>query len=71
MDRKLNWGERIGFWFHIAMCHVCRRYARDIKKLHLLMLKVVETRQALLPASVKLSQQARERIKQVIKKAIY
>jgi len=70
IDGKLRWNERIGFWLHIAMCRLCRRYAKDIKKLHALMLKKGKTGQVLLPESVTLSEKSRERIKKVLNKAL-
>lgn len=29
-DRKLRPGERIGLGFHLLLCALCRRYAREI-----------------------------------------
>ena len=71
LDEKLTLKERMGFWLHIGMCHLCRRYATDIKKLHALMKKASKSGLALLPESVKLSEQSRERIKQVLDKALH
>ncbi|MGR9117502.1 MAG: anti-sigma factor family protein [Gammaproteobacteria bacterium] len=70
MDAKLTWRERVGLWLHIALCDLCRRYIRDIKKLHALTKKAGRAGEALLPESVKLSEQSRERIKRVLKKAL-
>ena len=71
MDEKLTRRERMGFWLHIAMCSLCRCYARDVKKVHAVMLKAGKTGQLLLPESVKLSKQSRERIKQALNKALH
>jgi len=71
LDEKLTFKERIGFWLHIGMCRLCRHYAMDIEKLHGLMQKASKSSLALLPESVKLSEQSRERIKHVIDKALH
>lgn len=71
LDEKLTSKERIGFWLHIGMCRLCRRYATDIEKLHGLMQKAGKSGLALMPESVKLSEQSRERIKQVLDKALH
>lgn len=71
LDEKLTSKERIGFWLHIGMCRLCRRYATDIEKLHGLMHKAGKSGLALMPESVKLSEQSRERIKQVLDKALH
>jgi len=71
LDKKLTLREHIGFSLHTAMCRLCRNYARDIKKLHLLMLKVGKTGKTLLPESAKLAEQSRQRIKQAIDKALH
>ncbi|MCK5829139.1 MAG: hypothetical protein KAH20_02435 [Methylococcales bacterium] len=70
LDRKLSFRELIGFKMHTAMCRLCRHYARDIKVLHKLMLKVGEKGQTLLPESAKLSEQSRDRIKLALDKAL-
>lgn len=70
LDKKLSFGERLGLTLHTAMCGMCRRYVRDIKALHHLMLKAGMKGQALLPDSAKLSVQSRERIKQALEKAL-
>jgi len=71
LDEKLSLKERMGFWLHIGMCSVCRHYATDIEKLHLLMKKAGKSGLALLPESVKLSEQSRERIKHALDKALH
>jgi len=71
LDKKLSLRERMGFIFHTAMCSVCRYYARDMKLLHQMMLKAGKKGQTLLPDTAKLSQQSRDRIRQVLDKAIH
>lgn len=70
MDVKLTWRERLGLAMHIAICDLCRRYIRDMKKLRVIMRKAGKSGGALLPESVKLSEQSRLRIKQVMGKAL-
>jgi predicted anti-sigma-YlaC factor YlaD len=71
LDKKLTLRELIGFSMHTAMCRLCRYYARDMKALHVLMLKVGKTGQTLLPESAKLSEQSRDRIKRALDKALH
>lgn len=70
MDTKLTWRERLGFSFHIAMCGLCRRYARDMKKLRYLLSRKRQTDGVLLPESVTLPKQSKARIKQVLDKSL-
>lgn len=69
MDAKLTWRERLGLWLHVSMCGLCRRYVSDMKKLRLMMIKVRKSGRELLPKSVKLSAQSRDRIKKAINRA--
>ncbi len=71
LDSQLTWREHTGLWLHLTMCRLCRRYLRDVKKLQVLMRKSSKTGQALWPETVKLSEQSRERIKQVLDKALH
>ncbi len=70
LDGNLNRRERIRLWLHLAMCSLCRHYARDVKKLHEMMKKAGEAGQTLLPGAVKLSRQSRERIKNTLNKVL-
>jgi len=69
LDKKLTWRESIGLRLHIMMCSLCRRYAIEMKKMHRMMKKAGKSGVSILPESVKLSKQSRERIKQVLDKA--
>jgi hypothetical protein len=71
LDGKLTCFEKIGFWLHISMCGLCRAYARDIKKIQMLMLDARKIRQTGLFKPKKLSEQSRKRIKQVFDKALH
>lgn len=70
MDSKLTWREQLGLSFHIAMCGLCRRYVRDMKKLRSLLRRKRQTGSVLLPESVTLSKQSKARIKQVLDKSL-
>lgn len=70
LDSQLTLRESVNFSLHIAMCGLCRRYAKDIKILHTMMLKIGKAGKIVLPESVKLSKKSRDRIKQVIDKAL-
>jgi len=71
LDKNLTLRERMNFFLHTAMCSLCRHYARDMKKLHELMLKASKVGQTLLPETVKLSELSRERIKHALDKALH
>ncbi len=71
LDKKLTLAEQMNFLFHTAMCRMCRLYARDMKVLHQMMLEAGRKGQALLPENSILSQQARDRIKQALDKALH
>jgi len=70
MDGKLTWREWLGLRLHIALCRLCRRYVSDIKRLRTVMRLAGKSDQTLLPESVKLSRQSRERIQKVLHKAL-
>lgn len=69
MDVKLTWRERLSLTVHIAMCDLCRRHARDMKKLRKIMRKAGASG-ALLSESIKLSERSRQRIKKAMDKAL-
>ncbi|PKM12451.1 MAG: hypothetical protein CVV13_05370 [Gammaproteobacteria bacterium HGW-Gammaproteobacteria-3] len=71
LDAKLTWRERFGLCLHIAMCGLCRRYVRDLKKLRAMMKAAGNSGQALVPEAVKLSEASRQRIKQALSKALH
>lgn len=71
LDKKLTWREQLNFSFHVMVCKFCRRYAEEIKALHNMMQKAAEKNLSILPESVKLSQQSRDKIKQVLVKALH
>ncbi|HFD12858.1 MAG TPA: zf-HC2 domain-containing protein [Crenotrichaceae bacterium] len=68
LDDHLTWRDRIALRLHLMMCKLCRGYASDVSKLHVLMRDSGEEARALLPDSIKLSEQSRERITQALSK---
>ncbi len=70
IDSDLTRNERIGLWLHLAMCGLCRRYAREINKMHEMMQKAGQNEQGFISSSIKLSSQSRERIKQALNQVL-
>lgn len=33
MERKLSFWERIGLWFHLSMCKLCKGFSKDLQQL--------------------------------------
>ena len=33
MERKLSLWERVGLWFHLSMCKLCKGFSRDLEQL--------------------------------------
>ncbi len=33
MERKLSLWERIGLWFHLTMCKLCKGFSKDLQQL--------------------------------------
>jgi len=71
LDKNLTLRERIEFSLHTAMCGLCRYYAKDLQALHRLMQKMAKRDNTGLIESTKLSEQARERIKQTMSKVLH
>ncbi|MBU2572138.1 MAG: anti-sigma factor [Gammaproteobacteria bacterium] len=70
MDGKLTFRERVGLRLHVAMCGLCRRYVRDMKRLRETVRSASQIEFKLLPESVTLSRSSRERIKQALNNAL-
>lgn len=70
MDGKLTLRERVGLRLHVAMCGLCRRYVRDMKRLRETVRSASQIEFKLLPESVTLSRSSRERIKQALNNAL-
>lgn len=71
LDEKLTWRESLSLRIHLTICRLCRRYAIEIKKLHKVMQKAGQSSMSILPKSVKLSSQSRERIQQALDKIFH
>jgi len=61
MDRRLSLWERTGVRFHLLMCHLCRRFQRQLFIIRDLL---AERRRGSRGERPALSQKARERIRQ-------
>lgn len=70
MDAKLSGRERLGLLLHLAICALCRNHVKNMKKLRTKLRNMGQSNETLLPETVKLSPQSRERIKQAINKAL-
>jgi predicted anti-sigma-YlaC factor YlaD len=70
LDGKLAWREHLGLYLHISLCSLCRRYLEDVKRLRSIMRAAGKYDQVLLPESVRLSAQSRERIKQALRNVL-
>ncbi len=33
MERKLSCWERVGLWFHLSMCRLCKGFSKDLQQL--------------------------------------
>ncbi len=33
MERKLSLSERVGLWFHLSMCKLCKGFSKDLQQL--------------------------------------
>ena len=33
MERKLSFWERVGLWFHLSMCKLCKGFSKDLQQL--------------------------------------
>ncbi len=33
MERKLSFWERVGLWFHLSMCRLCKGFSKDLQQL--------------------------------------
>ncbi|MCK6512582.1 hypothetical protein L6R29_21845 [Myxococcota bacterium] len=42
VDGEASWSERLGFYFHMAICWKCRRYLRQFRQMRLLVGQIQE-----------------------------
>lgn len=67
LDGSLTWRERLGLEMHLAMCSLCRRYVRNIKRLRVFLRRTTKQDSGVLPEHIQLSENARKRILDVLK----
>ena len=70
LDQNLTRWERVGLFFHLSMCGVCRGYGRDLMAIREKLRAMGATEETLLSTSVTLPEQSRERIKEAMGKAL-
>lgn len=65
LDRKLPLWKRLNLWLHLCMCGLCWRFRKDLTHLHNETQELADQMEHdVIEADVKLSAEARERIKQ-------
>ena len=64
MDHPLGWRKRLGLWGHLAICGMCRQFFKQLRLMRSVVRRML--RHAENDASVKLSDEARQRIRQVL-----
>lgn len=68
LDRKLTFWQRANLWMHLGMCGLCRRFRRDLVHVHEATRKYEEAiERGDLEVNLKLSDESRDRIKQLLK----
>lgn len=66
MDRPLKVRERLGLWMHLAMCAMCRQFLSQLRLIRGALRRMVN--QAEEDVSVKLPEEARERIRRELER---
>jgi len=66
LDRKLPFWTRIGLWFHLAMCGICRRYVGQMRLLRRAIRMHLDKEH---PSDPKLPEETRERIKKKMRES--
>lgn len=66
MDRPLRWRERLGLSVHLAMCGMCRQFLSQLRLIRGALRRMVN--QAEEDVSVKLPEEAHERIRKALEK---
>lgn len=64
MDHPVGWRKRLGLWGHLAICGMCRQFFKQLRLMRSVVRRML--RHAENDASVKLSDEARQRIRQVL-----
>ncbi len=69
MDHKISLRNRLKIRLHVMFCKLCRRYQRQLMTMHTLFeLHLQQEEESILPKGPTLTSEARERIKQNLRK---
>ena len=68
LDRPLPWHKRLAVRMHVLMCGSCAAYRRQMQALHRALKNAQARGKALLASGEGLTDQARQRIKQRLRK---
>ena len=67
MDRKLSFWERIGLWFHLSMCKLCKGFSKDLQQLREAARRLAEdVENEVRNSDAALTSEARKRMKRVL-----
>ncbi len=68
MERKLSFWERMGLWFHLSMCKLCKGFSKDLQQLREAARRHAEDveNDDAADSDAVLSSEARERMKRVL-----
>ena len=67
MDRKLSFWERIGLWFHLSMCKLCKGFSKDLQQLREAARRLAEdVENEVRDSDAALTSEARKRMKRVL-----
>ena len=67
MERRLSLWERIGLWFHLSMCKLCKGFSKDLEQLREAARRHAENIENDVDAAdVALSTESRERMKRAL-----
>ena len=66
MDKPLGWRQRFDLWVHLAVCGMCRQFMKQLRLMRATLQRMVN--QAENDPSVKLTDEARSRIRKALDK---
>lgn len=66
MDRPLGWRKRFDLWVHLVVCGMCRQFLKQLRLVRVTLRRMVS--QAESDESVKLTDEARSRIRKALDK---
>ena len=67
MERKLSFWERIGLWFHLTMCKLCKGFSKDLQQLRKAAIRHAEdVENDAADSDAALTSEVRERMKRLL-----